>query len=73
MAEVLFPLVASIHINCSFFSRYNLGTFYFGTNHFAMAKYQFNESYHIHKTFLGEDHADTKVVKAALDEVSKMV
>ena len=55
------------------FFRYNLGAFYFGTNHFAMAKYQLNESYQIHVMFLGEDHQDTKIVKAALDEVSKIV
>ena len=52
--------------------RYNLGAFYFGTNHFARAKYQFNESYKIHKIFLGDDHLDCNVIKQALDEVSKM-
>ncbi|XP_052059702.1 uncharacterized protein LOC127700331 [Mytilus californianus] len=52
--------------------RYNLGAFYFGTNHFAKAKYQFTESYRVYVLFLGEDHPETKAVKQALDAVSSM-
>lgn len=53
--------------------RYNLGAFYFGTNHFSRAKFQFYASHKIHVAFLGKDHPDTMAVKEALDTVSKMV
>lgn len=52
-----------------FFSRFNLGAFYYGDNHFAKAKYQFEEAYRIHVMFLGENHPDTIRVKGALDLV----
>ncbi|XP_063416845.1 uncharacterized protein LOC134699089 isoform X1 [Mytilus trossulus] len=49
--------------------RFNLGAFYYGDNHFAKAKYQFEEAYRIHVMFLGENHPDTIRVKGALDLV----
>ena len=56
-----------------FNSRYNLGAFYFGTNFFSKAKFQFEESYRVLTAFLGAEHQDTKAAKEALDTVSKMV
>ncbi|CAG2192362.1 unnamed protein product [Mytilus edulis] len=52
--------------------RYNLGAFYFGTNHFEKARFQFTESYKIHVMFLGDNHPDTVAVKEALNTVSAM-
>lgn len=49
--------------------RYNLGAFYFGTNHFAKARYQFEEAYQVLQAFLGEDHPDTVAAKKARDSV----
>ncbi|KAL4237051.1 hypothetical protein ACF0H5_005435 [Mactra antiquata] len=50
--------------------RYNLGAFYFGTNYFGKAKYQFNEAHRIFTSFLGDQHPDTVAAKKALDTVS---
>ena len=50
--------------------RFNLGTFYFATNAFAKAKYQFTEAHKVYQAFLGADHPETKEAKAALDDVS---
>ena len=53
--------------------RYNLGAFFYATNYFARAKYQFTESHRIFLAFVGPDHKDTIDAKLALDEVSQMV
>ncbi|XP_053394800.1 uncharacterized protein LOC123525710 isoform X2 [Mercenaria mercenaria] len=50
--------------------RYNLGAFYFGTNYFAKARYQFEEAYKVLQSFLGDDHPDTLAAKQAKDSVS---
>ncbi|XP_061175870.1 uncharacterized protein LOC133184810 [Saccostrea echinata] len=49
--------------------RYNLGTFYFATNYYAKAKFQFQEACNIYQAFLSEDHPDTKAAKQALEAV----
>lgn len=51
--------------------RYNLGAFYFGTNHFAKARYQFEEAYQVLQAFLGDDHPDTVAAKQAWDSVKE--
>lgn len=58
-----------IHNLYLIFHRYNLGTFYFATNYFAKAKFQFQEAYHVYRAFLSEDHPDTQAAKKALEAV----
>jgi len=53
--------------------RYNLGAFYFATNSFARAKFQFSEATRILRTFLGPTHPDTIDSQKSLDEMAAFV
>ncbi|XP_077992057.1 uncharacterized protein LOC144446177 [Glandiceps talaboti] len=52
--------------------RHNLGAFYFGNNHLARAKYQFQEAIKVYEAFLDTDHSDDilKETQQALDDVT---
>lgn len=60
-------IVKIVLIILDIFCRYNLGTFYFATNYFAKAKYQFQGAYNTYKAFLAEDHPDTQAAQKALE------
>ena len=49
-----------------------MGAFYFATNSFKKALYQFTEALAIYSLFLGDDHADTLEARAALNDVKDL-
>ncbi|CAI9733594.1 Hypothetical predicted protein [Octopus vulgaris] len=54
-------------------AKYNLGTVYFASNHFARAKYQWQEAVKVFECLLGVEHCNTIAAADAVREVTVLV
>ncbi|XP_064632184.1 uncharacterized protein LOC135490720 isoform X2 [Lineus longissimus] len=63
--KILLDTFGSVHVDVAVV-RYNLGAFYFATNYFSRARYQFQEAVNIFDAYLGSDHPYTYASNEAL-------